>query len=225
MLLGLGVPSSELDNDWKCSWKGVKCTALGKLKRLEYHKEDLSGTLSTKIGIFTTLESIDLSNNDIDGTLPTELGLLDNRLKYFDIWDNDFSGTIPTEIGAMDDLEELYLGINELSGTIPTELGSLDDLKYLYLNENDLTGTVPLELGDMNKLKELDLSENDLTGSVVHLCGIQYLNYDMNELLGLGEFCEVSTCFQFWLNILALFGIDEIAINIGGDNDGGSDGD
>merc|ERR1712125_98183 len=142
-----------------------------------------------------------------------ELGLLDDGLEYFDIWDNDFTGTIPTELGAMDDLEELYLGINELRGTIPSELGSLDDLKYLYMNNNDLTGTVPTELGSMDKLKELDIADNDLTGSVTHLCGIKYFNYDMNELLGLGEFCEVQSCFQFLLNILALFGIDEIVIN------------
>ena len=59
---------------------------------------------------------------------------------------------------------------------------------------------------------------------MTHLCGIGYFNYDKNELLGMGEFCEVRVCFQFLWNILALFGIDQIVINVGDDNGGGGGG-
>ena len=130
---------------------------------------------------------------------------------------------------------------NDLTGTVPLELGDMNKLKeldiceYTSLDWNMYIPNLVLLLQVYQYWKKhfywnliyfpSITAENDLTGSVVHLCGIGYINYDMNELLGLGEFCEVSTCFQFWLNILALFGIDEIAINIGGDNDGGSNGD
>lgn len=221
-MIDLGFREGQVSSANKCNWPGVKCFGNGDLKGLELSEFSLSGTLASEIGLLGNIEFIDLSYNRIDGTIPTEIGELEQTLEYFDVYDNDLEGTIPTEMGDLDELTELYLSKNDLTGTIPTELGQLDELKKLYLDDNDLTGTVPLELAQLDELKELDISKNNLIGSVSHLCvTVNWVNYDVNELIGVGPGCDLPEptpffLFSLFLWLLSLLGIDTVSIQIGG---------
>ena len=57
----------------------------------------LSGTVSTNIGLLSQLQNLDLSHNKLQGSLPTELGLL-KMAETFAIHGNPFlSGSMPAE--------------------------------------------------------------------------------------------------------------------------------
>jgi Leucine-rich repeat (LRR) protein len=102
----------------------------------------LTGTLSTEIGMLTNLVELDLHLNSLTGELPTELGLL-TQLSYLDLANNEFNGTLPVEISNLQSLEILNLRSNVLlSGTIPNVWADLISLQDLYLGNTSLEGEV-----------------------------------------------------------------------------------
>lgn len=58
-----------------------------------------SGTVSTSIGLCTSLNAIDLSNNNFEGSIPTEIAALTELHDIF-IQGNDFAGTFPESFCA-----------------------------------------------------------------------------------------------------------------------------
>ncbi|XP_057836573.2 receptor-like protein EIX2 [Cryptomeria japonica] len=92
--------------------------------------------------IFSTMESIDLSNNQLSGNIPSELGKL-KGLMLLNLSMNNLNGTIPNSIVQMSRLESLDLSTNHFSGQIPWGLGSLSYLQVLNLSNNNLSGRIP----------------------------------------------------------------------------------
>jgi hypothetical protein len=106
----------------------------------------LTGTLSTEIGMLTNLVGMDLHLNSLTGELPTELGLL-TQLSYLDLGNNEFNGTLPVEISNLQSLEFLDLGSNVLlSGTIPSAFADLNNLRELNLHFTSLEGEVDISI-------------------------------------------------------------------------------
>jgi hypothetical protein len=83
----------------------------------------LTGSISSSLleAWSPALEELILHRNLLSGSLPTELGLL-SKATAIALWKNRLSGTIPTEIGLLEHLKRLELYFNYLTGTIPTEL-------------------------------------------------------------------------------------------------------
>ena len=96
----------------------------------------------------TKLTRLNLGFNDLSGTLSTKVGNLQTLLGLF-IYDQDtgLNGTIPTEIGLLKNVQNMRLAGNEFTGIIPTELGNLTSLVNLFLKQNFLQGTFPVEVG------------------------------------------------------------------------------
>lgn len=142
----LNDPHNVLEN-WDinyvdpCSWRMITCTPDGSVSALGFPSQNLSGTLSPRIGNLTNLQSVLLQNNAI-------------------------SGHIPAAIGSLEKLQTLDLSNNEFSGEIPSSLGGLKNLNYLRINNNSLTGACPQSLSNIESLTLVDLSYNNLSGSL-----------------------------------------------------------
>jgi hypothetical protein len=61
-----------------------------------------------------------LDNSQFSGTLSTSLGLLTSLVDLY-LSNNEFSGSIPKELGKLTNLNKLQLQGNHLTGSIPTE--------------------------------------------------------------------------------------------------------
>lgn len=84
---------------------------------------ELTGTISTELGLLTNLEELSLRNTRIGGTIPSELG----RFTSTDFWllnlaDMALTGTIPMELYSLR-VKQVGLHQNMLEGTIGTEIG------------------------------------------------------------------------------------------------------
>jgi hypothetical protein len=113
-----------------------------KLEILSLWDNQISGSLSNKIGRFVELELLDLSSNDLMGTIPSTIGSLSNLVNLH-LDQNAFTGTIPSEMGLLTRIRELSLRSNQLSGTVPVEFSSLSPV-FFTLQFNDITGSLDM---------------------------------------------------------------------------------
>ncbi|KAF5187652.1 Nsp-interacting kinase [Thalictrum thalictroides] len=104
--------------------------------------QNLSGTLSERIGNLTNLRQVLFQNNNISGEIPPEIGNLP-KLHTLDLSNNRFSGLIPDKVGQLNTLQYLRLNNNTFSGAFPVSLAKLPHLTFLDLSYNNLSGPVP----------------------------------------------------------------------------------
>ena len=71
--------------------------SLTKLYDLDLHDTELSGTISTWIGLWTNLEILALNATNITGTIPTQLGQL-SQLQQVWLDGTMLTGTVPTQL-------------------------------------------------------------------------------------------------------------------------------
>jgi len=107
-------------------------TSFPKLKKLELHVGDLSGTIPSEVGFLTELTELQIQYlSQEDSTIPTELGNL-SKLKFIRLL-GAYRGTIPSEFGNLQNLSHLYLESPNLSDRISSELVRLTKLEALTL--------------------------------------------------------------------------------------------
>ena len=172
-------------------WFGIETDANGRVTKIEFDGNELSGRLPHELGNLTNLQCLWLGNDNLEGRIPRELGNLTNlegivftacnfigripcelgnltNLRILAILDNPWVvGEIPSKLCYLPNLEEFNLFANNLTGKIPTELGNLTNLTRLHLSENNLNGEIPQELGNLTNLEYLDLLEgNNLRGEI-----------------------------------------------------------
>ncbi len=185
-------------------WFGV--TAFnGRVTRLSFSENQLSGPIPTELGDLTSLERLDLGHNQLVGEIPSELGQLAN-LERLDLEFNSLSGPIPSWLGTLENLTTLSLYSNQLSGPIPTELGDLTSLeRLLRLGSNQLVGEIPSELGQLANLECLDLEINSLSGPIPSSLGtlenLTTLSLSSNQLSGPipSELSKLANLTSLWL--------------------------
>ncbi|XP_062113285.1 receptor protein kinase TMK1-like [Humulus lupulus] len=94
----LGYPASFAQswtgNDPCKNWKGITCVE-GNITVVNFHKMDLSGTISPEFSKLTSLSKLILSDNHLGGTIPNELTTLSN-LEQLDLSNNQLYGKVPT---------------------------------------------------------------------------------------------------------------------------------
>ena len=168
-------------------WAGVTINSEGRVTRLSFVGNNLSGRIPSQLGNLSALEWLRLDYNQLTGSIPAKLGNLIS-LEGLILADNQLSDTIPVELGNLSALEWLILDYNQLTGEIPAELGNLADLERLLLEDNQLLGAIPPELGDLDNLSYLDLSNNQLTGNIPaelgNLTSLLSLDLNTNQLTG-----------------------------------------
>ena len=65
-----------LSNQVLSAWDGITTDTDGRVTELLFYNNQLTGSIPTKLGQLTHLESLNLNNNQLTGTIPTELGQL-----------------------------------------------------------------------------------------------------------------------------------------------------
>lgn len=180
-----------------CSWDGITCLMNDIIVRISLPYSGLSGTISSSIGLLSSLTSLVLSGNSLTSTIPNSLP---KNLRVLTLYSNKLIGTIPSSLGRLTRLTTLYLGSNDLTGTLPSSLGNLANLLYLSIHHNKIHGALPLTIGNNNlhKLVTLDLSNNLLTNSIpdslaVGLFNIQDIFLNNNYFSGIvsNSLCEL----------------------------------
>ncbi|PIA46054.1 hypothetical protein AQUCO_01600374v1 [Aquilegia coerulea] len=125
-----------------CSWAMITCSQDNLVIGLGAPSQNLSGTLSGRIGNLTNLRQVSLQNNNISGEIPPEIGNL-LKLQTLDLSNNRFSGLIPDKLGQLNTLQYLRLNNNTFSGVFPVSLAKIPHLTFLDLSFNNLSGPVP----------------------------------------------------------------------------------
>ena len=97
------------------------------LKALSFQRNRLRGTISTEIGLLSSMRSLVISNNHLTGSIPTEVGNL-LKLETFDVVGNSLAGKIPTQIENLMNLEVLGINGNDFTEHIkhPTFLCNMN---------------------------------------------------------------------------------------------------
>ena len=193
-----GGPGWENNANWLSdkplrSWDGVFTDENGRVVRLSFWENNLSGSIPPDLGQLTNLTRLEIMKNNLSGSIPADLGQLHN-LERLRLYRNNLSGSIPAELGQLQNLKELDLDGNQLTGSIPAELDQLHNLERLELGSNpgqesnQLTGSIPAELGQLQNLVHLGLRYNQLTGSIPAELGklqnLERLSLAGNELTG-----------------------------------------
>ena len=168
-------------------WYGIDFKEGGVFSGLVLGQNNLTGSLPSEIGGFSSMEFLFLPGNQISGEIPAEIKNLSNLLEL-DLSNNSLSGGILPELGELSNMVYLNLQGNSLSENIPPELGNLTKLFILYLDGNSLSGEIPSTLGNFPNLIELDLKRNSLSGKIPtelgHLSMLNSLQLADNELSG-----------------------------------------
>lgn len=157
---------------------GTISTKIGLLTQLQILQlSSVVGTIPTEIGNLAELQTLYIlssrsTSDSLMGSIPTEIGKL-YKLQKLQIFNTDINGPIPIEFANLTNLEELWLSNNPLlGGTIPAELSNLKKLHFLLLAQCSLTGTIPTQVGEMTNLDYFRASFNELTGAVPSEVGL-----------------------------------------------------
>ncbi|CAB9512083.1 expressed unknown protein [Seminavis robusta] len=191
---------------------------LTSLKRLCMSNTQMSHLIPSELGLLTSLGDLELPGNRLTGRIPSELGLLTslNTLKLE--W-NQLSGPLPSEVGKLTALKWFNSGYNELSGLIPSELGLMTSLEATLLAGNRLFGPISSELGLLTTVYMLHLADNQLSGAVPSEIGemtaLNWLELNQNQLTSQmpSELGLLTDLFQLSLNVNQLSG--QTAIEVG----------
>ncbi|XP_044478294.1 probable inactive receptor kinase At5g10020 [Mangifera indica] len=136
------------------------------------------------MGLFKSLEVLDLSGNFISSELPAgSFGNLMN-LKVLRLGNNQLFGMVPEDLlQSLIPIQELDLGGNGFSGSIPG-IDSIS-LNVLNLSSNNLSGSLPSSL---KSCKTMDLSRNMISGDISVMkdweSSLEFLDLSSNQLSG-----------------------------------------
>ena len=118
--------------------------SLKNLHELYLYDNDLSGTLSDRIGDLESLERLHLSHNSFTGSIPISMASTAELLRpyvYINLKSNQLSGELPSGLNWKN-LWYLDLGGNLLEGPLPADIHNMPSVRHLYLDHNQFNGTL-----------------------------------------------------------------------------------
>eukprot|EP00536_Pseudo-nitzschia_multiseries_P000482 jgi/Psemu1/233634/estExt_Genewise1.C_60099 len=159
------------------------------LKDLRLDGNSFTGSISSQIGKFSSLLTLNIGDNGFTGTIPSELYTLTelrklnmsstkiygeispsfgnlSRLLSFEAAHTELDGTLPIELFSLYELQRLDLSFGKFDGSLPELFSNLKDLETVILHNNGFTGTIPDGFEEIPDLATLLLHSNDLSGSV-----------------------------------------------------------
>ena len=109
-----------IDQPIWCQFEGITCGAIpgtasyGIVEGISMRHLGLTGSISTRIGDFHSLTSLDISDNSLIGSIPSIIGNL-SKLTFLSLMQNSLTGTIPKELSSLVALTTLELSSNFLT--------------------------------------------------------------------------------------------------------------
>lgn len=156
---------------------------LPKLQKLYFQNNNLSGSLSSKLGNLTELTEFYIDRNvNLGGSIPASIGNL-TKLVSINIAKTGIGGTIPAELVGCESLKNFMAYENKLSGEIPDFWDQLPNVGVLQLYGNEgITGPIPATIGTLKSATGIQLKNCNLTGNIpasfggLEKCGNLQLN-------------------------------------------------
>mmetsp|Transcript_13718 Transcript_13718/g.32028 ORF Transcript_13718/g.32028 Transcript_13718/m.32028 type:complete len:551 (+) Transcript_13718:36-1688(+) len=151
-----------------CEWAWITCNEAGRVIDIVFSDtkdNNLTGTLTSELGVLTELEQFVVVNNDIKGKLPDKLGDL-THVTHFILANNSFSGRIHDTFLENSPVEVFMVSQNKFKGNVPASLTKITSLLQIFLDNNRFSGPIPADFGSLPQLATLDLSANFLEGEI-----------------------------------------------------------
>ncbi|XP_076891982.1 uncharacterized protein LOC143543578 [Bidens hawaiensis] len=211
--------------DFLNTWSG--CTSVT-LKYLYASHNQLTGTISDEIQMFSPLEQLYLDHNELNESISEKVWELP-KLQILDISSNYLKGEFfeakMSNLSYVDsiDLRSCNLGPrfqkwiqnttqfnivnNSISNKVPLKLCNTwhDQLTYLNLSSNNINGRVPdlLSSFDPNYSSIIDLSSNNFYGHIPNVpYTSEYLDFSRNKFHGgISFLCQISSGFLRYLDL------------------------
>lgn len=168
----------------ECYWRqivscnGDSVTKIYDVKNYLYFNP---GTLSSDLGLLTSLTTLDLSYSRTSGSLHDAFAQWTN-LEFIDLSDNDqIVGTIPALIAtAWSNLKHIDLSTNSLTESLPASIGAAwTNVEFFDVSYNAMTGTIPSTLNNWKNVSHASFENNSLVGSMPNrFCGDQMWKFE-----------------------------------------------
>lgn len=188
-------------NPCEDNWQGLSCHCLLKkceIIGIELDHHNLTGTITSSINTFTSLEIFILRGNHLYGVIPSSIGSLSN-LMTLDLSYNNLTGfeaTIADYSNLAQSLLSLDLSYNQMNGPLPSIIYELINLESLIICSSFIT-SLDVKIGNLTHLQSIQLQFNQLTtlpNNWELLKELQVLDLSNNLLDNLTEI--PSTLFQ-----------------------------
>ena len=105
-------------------WNGIGVSD-GKVIRIDWYDEGLTGRIPEEIGSLTGLTYLFLGDNNLTGNIPTGIGRL-GSLRQLNLTRNMLTGKVPKTFRMLGKLEEMGLYNNDMDVDVPGYLGGED---------------------------------------------------------------------------------------------------
>ncbi|KAK1435291.1 hypothetical protein QVD17_01052 [Tagetes erecta] len=203
------------------------CTSVT-LEELDVSNNQLIGSVSDDIGIFSSLQLLFLSNNKLNGTISEYVWQLP-MLNILDASSNSLKGVISESIGKtkiltinlsnntlegvssevhisnISNVQEIDLSFCKLGPRFPKWIQALKNLTILNIANARISDTIPAEFWNLwsSQLTDLDLSSNDFHGRIPNIPStLQKLNLSKNKFYGgISFLCQIVDEFLSFLDL------------------------
>ena len=206
----LNVSTSRFDSfpDHECDWFGIQCNKDRAVVALELDGEesnvDLTGTISTQIGLLPELQTLSLrSFPSLMGSLPSEIQNLE-ALSSLSIAHTSLTSVDFDVMAAVSDLRVLHLNNNMLDGTVSTFLTQLSNLQVLDLGGNEqLKGELLNRITEWPQIHTINFAATKISGalpqnigrlSLLHTLKLHFSSYSGSIPTSIGNCSEL---FEF----------------------------
>jgi len=127
----------EFSSSATCEWSGVICDSSKMfVEVLDFQNANLTGTLTSEIGLLPRLQEISLGGNDLRGSIDESIFIHLPHLKYFDASRNNIKGTIPKTIFHLSSLKHMNVSNNLLEGRFPQGIEYSKSLSKWRFNDD-----------------------------------------------------------------------------------------
>ncbi|KAK9748735.1 hypothetical protein RND81_02G076700 [Saponaria officinalis] len=129
------------------------------------HMNNISGSITSELGMLQKLTSLLLWWNSLSGVIPAAISNC-SSLVVLDLSANSLSRKIPGDLRKLVLLQQLHLSDNLFPGSIPWELSNCTSLITLQLDKNQLSGSIPAQIGNLKSLQSLIFWGNSVSGTI-----------------------------------------------------------
>ena len=189
-------------------------STLTALKTLQIVGSKLKGEIPAFFYDMTTLEVVRLNTNDLTGSLSEKLGQLTNLTDLYLNGNKQFSGNIPSAIGQLKKLVSINVAQTAVGGPIPQSLTGCESLKNFMAYSAGFTGEIPNFWDQLPTIGVLQLYDNPglegpipaTIGTLKSATGIQLKNCNLTGNIP-ASFGGLEKCGNLQLNGNKLSGV------------------